>query len=165
MKRMLIYAATFALAMSATSFANASVISVSYATANADDDKAPNVDNGLQLPPIKWRLVKHSFRLHIPQNNKALSQLIIDAPPTVAVSNDIEVLDENGEKININISVNGRKILINFPETVIANTKLNIDLNKVKQPIQGAASVYKLSVKVVGSNIDIPVGVAQFPTF
>ncbi|PMB09468.1 DUF2808 domain-containing protein [Fischerella thermalis CCMEE 5273] len=164
MNRMLIYAATFALAMSATSFANASIISVGYATANTDD-KVPNLDNSLQLPPIQWRLVKHSFRLHIPRNNKALSQLIIDAPPTVAVSNDIEVLDENGREININISVNGRKIIIHFPETVINNTQLNINLNKVKQPIQGSASIYKLLVKVVGSDIEIPVGVAQFTTF
>ncbi|MDM9383614.1 DUF2808 domain-containing protein [Chlorogloeopsis sp. ULAP01] len=157
MNRMLIYTATFALAI-------ASVISVGYASANADDEVS-NVDNSLQLPPIQWRLVKHTFRLHIPRNNKALSQLIIDTPPTVAVSNDMEVLDEKGQRININISVNGSKIIINFPEIVIANTKLNINLNKVKQPTQGPASVYKLSVKVVGSNKDIPVGIAQFPTF
>ncbi|RAM49963.1 MAG: hypothetical protein C6Y22_19395 [Hapalosiphonaceae cyanobacterium JJU2] len=157
MKRILIYAATFALAI-------ASVISVGYATANADDDKVPNVDNGLQLPPIQWQLVKHTFRLHIPRNNKALSQLIINAPSTVAVSNDIEVLDENGQNININISVNGRKIIINFPETVLANTKLNINLNKVKQPIKGPASVYSFSAKVIDSDKEIPIGLAQFPT-
>ncbi|MBD2433050.1 MULTISPECIES: hypothetical protein [Fischerella] len=57
MNRMLIYTATFALAI-------ASVISVGYASANADDEVS-NVDNSLQLPPIQWRLVKHTFRLHI----------------------------------------------------------------------------------------------------
>ncbi len=119
----------------------------------------------MQFPAIQWRIVKHTFQLHIPRNNKALSQLIIDTPPTVAVSNDIEVLDENGQNININLSVNGRKIIIDFPETVLANTKLNVNLNKVKQPITGSASVYNFSVKVVDSNVEIPVGVAKFPTF
>ena len=83
----------------------------------------------------------------------------------MAVSNDIDVLDNSGQKININISVNGRRIIIDFPGKVISNTKLLIELNKVKQPTAGPDSVYSLSAKVVGSDSEIPVGVARFRTF
>ncbi|MEI2578076.1 hypothetical protein [Scytonema sp. PRP1] len=63
------------------------------------------------------------------------------------------------------LTPNGRRIIINFPETLIANTKLLIEFNKVKQPINGSASVYSLSAKAVGSDAEIPVGIAQFSTF
>ena len=158
MKRTLIYAAAFTLA-------TATSISAGYASAKPDDGRVPNVDNNVQFPPTRWRLVKHTFKLHIPQNHNALSQLIIDTPSTVAVSNNIDVLDDNGQKLNINVSVNGRRIIIVFPEAVISNTKILIELNKVKQPILAPASVYSLSAKVVGSDVEIPVGVTRFPTF
>ena len=158
MKKTLIYGAAFVLA-------NAALISAGYASAKTDNSRDTHVDNNLHFDPDQWRLVKHTFRLHIPQNSKALSQLIIEAPSTVAVSNDIDVLDELGKKININVSVNGRRIIIIFPGTVTSNTRLLIELNKVKQPILGPASVYNLLVKAVGSNVEIPVGVAQFAAF
>ncbi|WP_017314048.1 DUF2808 domain-containing protein [Mastigocladopsis repens] len=160
MKRTPIYTAAFALVTTA-------LMSPNYASTKTDDSRVPDVDNNVEFPssPSRWRIVKHTFRVHIPQNNKALSQIIIDVPSTVAVSNDIVVSDENGQKINTNVSVNGRRIIVNFPETVIANTKLLIEFNKVKQPVNGPASVYSLSAKAVGSDVEIPVGLAQFSTF
>ncbi|MBE8966684.1 hypothetical protein IQ277_10635 [Nostocales cyanobacterium LEGE 12452] len=154
MKKTLIYTGTvFALATTA-------FISFSHASA-----KETNIENNLEYPTNSWRLVKHTFRLNIPQNNNALSQLIIETPSTVAVSNDIDVFDTNSQKINTNISVNGKNIIIDFPEKVIFNTKLLVNFNKVQQPVTGPASVYKFSAKVLGSEIEIPVGTAQFPTF
>ncbi|MGH7999258.1 MAG: DUF2808 domain-containing protein [Brasilonema sp.] len=158
MKKTLMYAAAFALA-------SAALISAGYATAKTDNSRVPNINDNLEFPPNGWRIVKHTFRVHIPENNNALSQLIIDTPFYVAVSNDIDVLDDQGQKININISVNGRRILIDFPEQVIANTKLLIEFNKVRQPTVGPASVYNFWAKAVGSNTEIPVGTAQFSTF
>ncbi|WP_414574048.1 DUF2808 domain-containing protein [Nostoc sp. CCY 9925] len=154
MKKTLIYTTTvFALATTA-------FFSLSHASA-----KETNIDNNLQYPANSWRLVKHTFRLNIPQNNNPLSQLIIETPSTVAVSNNIDVFDANGQKINTNISVNGKQIIIDFPEKVISNTKLLVNFNQVQQPVTGPPSIYRFSAKVVGSDIDISVGVAQFPTF
>ncbi|BDI20819.1 hypothetical protein ANSO36C_66210 (plasmid) [Nostoc cf. commune SO-36] len=141
MKKKIIYATV------AFTAATLALIFAGYAVAKTDDDIDPNVDNNLPFSPNAWRLVKHTFRINIPKNGKTISQLIIDVPSTVAVSNDIEVLDEEGQKINTNISVSGRQIIINFPKTVVYNSKLNVNLNKVKQPISGSASIYKFSVK------------------
>ncbi|MDZ8137558.1 MAG: hypothetical protein RM049_20025 [Nostoc sp. DedQUE04] len=74
-------------------------------------------------------------------------------------------MDVNGQKINTNISVNGRQIIIEFPEKVIFNNKLLVNFNKVQQLVTGPASVYHFSAKVVDSEVEIPLGVAQFPTF
>lgn len=158
MKKLLTCAATFSLVILAS-------ISAGYTNAKTDNSRVTNVENDLQSPTNSWRLVKHTFQLHIPRNISALSQLTIEAPSTVAVSNDIDVLAQNGQKISIDISVNGKTIIIDFPQKVISNTKLLVELNKVKQPIGGADSVYRLAAKVVGSDREIPVGTARFRTF
>ncbi|RAM50069.1 MAG: hypothetical protein C6Y22_19670 [Hapalosiphonaceae cyanobacterium JJU2] len=157
MKRILFYAAVCSVPIAA-------LISVGYANAKTNN-KVANIDNNLQSTPTGWRLVKQTFQLHVPKNSNALSQLIIDTPSTVAVSNDIEVLDEQGKKFHISVSGDGRRIIINFLQPVTSNTKLFINLNKVEQPILGSASVYHLSVKVIGISKEIPVGVAQFSKF
>lgn len=157
MKKLLICAA-FSLAIVAS-------ISTGYTSAKTDKSRVANVENNLQLSSNRWRLVKHTFRIHIPRNINALSQLIIDTPPTIAVSNDIDVLAQNGKKININVSTSGRRIVIDFSEKDISNTTLLVELNKVKQPTLGPDSVYNLSAKVVGSDAEISVGLARFRTF
>ncbi|ODG98449.1 hypothetical protein A4S05_08950 [Nostoc sp. KVJ20] len=158
MKKTLIYAAVCILAT--TTF-----ISPNYANAKIDNNKVASIENNTQSTPAGWQFVKLAFQLHVPKKGKALSQLIIDAPSTVAVTNDIDVLDDKGQKIKINISLNSRRIIIDFPEPVTSNTtNLLINLNKVYQSTLGSTSIFHLSVKVIGSDVEIPVGVAQFST-
>lgn len=158
MKRTLVYTAVCSLA-------TAALISVGYANAKTDN-KVASIENNIQSIPAGWQLVKLAFQLNIPKNGKALSQLIIEVPSTVAVSNDIDILDDKGQKIKINITVNSRRIIIDFSEPVTSSTtKLQINLNKVQQPILGSTSIYHLSAKVFGSEVEIPIGEAQFPTF
>ena len=145
------------------SVATAASIITGYANAKTDNNKVANLENYMQLSPAGWQLVKQTFQIRVPKHGKALSKLIIDVPSTVAVSNDIDILDDRGQKIKTNISVNSRRIIIDFPEPVTSSsTKLQVNLNKVQQPTLGSTSVYYLSVKVVGSDVEIPIGVAQF---
>lgn len=137
-----------------------------YASANTDKIKPKNIENNIQLFSTHWQLVKQVFQIHVPKYGKPLSQLIIDTPSTVAVSNDINVFDDKGQKVNINISVDERRIIIAFPETVTSSTsKLLISLNRVQQPINESETVYSLSAKVIGSDAEIPIGQAQFRKF
>lgn len=158
MKTTLIYATALALATVAFT-------STSYASTKTDNDNISNVENNVHSPTNRWQLVKHAFKLNVPKNINGLSQLIIDTPSTVAVSNDIDVLAQNGQKVNVNVSVNDKKIIIDFPEKNISNTKLIVELNKVRQLSHGPDSVYNLWAKVVGSNTEIPVGVVRFRAF
>ncbi len=159
MKRKIVSLILFSIAFTVTVFAG-------NATAKIDNHGVNRIENSFEFPPNR-RFVKHTFRLYVPKNGKPLSELIIDAPATVAVSSDIDVFNDNGQKLNINISVNDRRITLNFPETVTFATtkKLLISLNKVQQPRSGSDSIYNLSVRVVGSDVEIPIGQAQFQTF
>lgn len=144
----------------------ASTFFAGNATAKTNNSGVNGIKNIFQLP-LNQRFVKHIFQLRVPKNGKPLYELIIDTPATVAISSDIDVLNHNGQKLNINVSVNDRRITINFPETVTFATakQLLISLNKVQQPRSGSDSIYNLSARVVGSDVEIYIGQAQFQTF
>jgi len=161
MKKQLIY--TIALTLATTV-----IIAPNYASARTDHDRIPHIDGNVQFPPMRWQIVRHSFRLHIPENSKAVTQLLIQVPDNVTISNNIkniEIMDEKGQRINTNISVNGKTILLVFTEPVAPNTKFDIDLNKIKRRNIDNGSVYHFSAREVGIDAIIPIGVAWFRTY
>jgi Protein of unknown function (DUF2808) len=158
MKRSLIYAIVLTLNSTA-------IIAPSYANAGTDDGRVPHIDGNSQFPPTRWGIFRHTFRLHVPQNSKAVTQILVKVPDNITISNniqDIDVVDEKGHKINTNVSVNGKTILLAFAEPVAPNTKLEIDLNKIKRRNLGNGSVYSFSAREVGIDAEIPIGVASF---
>ncbi|MEA5502542.1 DUF2808 domain-containing protein [Halotia wernerae UHCC 0503] len=161
MNKLLIYTIAFTLATT-------SVIAPNYASARTDDSRVIHIDGNTQLPPTRWGIggtFRHIFRLHVPQNSKAVTQLLIKVPDDITVSNDvrnIDVLDKNEHKINTNVSVNGQTILLTFTEPIAPKTKFDIDLKKIKRRNIGNGSAYKFSAKEVGIDAEIPIGVARF---
>lgn len=137
-------------------------------SANSDENTVIHLHGNVQFPPTSWQLVRHTFRLHVPKNSEALTQLLIDVPDNITVSDDvkdIKVLEENEQKINTNVSVNGKTILLTFSDPVAPNTQFNIDLNNVKQKNRGNGHIYRFRAKVVGSKTDIPIGLARFQIY
>jgi hypothetical protein len=160
MKKTLIYSAALAI--------TTLLLSSNYASARNNNGSVTHIDGNVQFPLSRWQIVRHTFRIHVPKNSKALTELIINIPDNVSVSNDIkniDVADENEHKIKTNISINGRTILLAFPEAIPPNTKFYIDLKNVKRPTISRNSIYHLSVKIVGNDAEIPIGVAQFHTY
>ncbi len=157
MKKILIFAATLTLATVA-------FISTREASANNDNGTVPHLDGSSSFPPTRSDIVRYTFRVHIPKNSKAMSQLIIKVPEVITVSkkNKVEVVDGNGQKVSANVSMNDQTILITFSEPVRSNTQLEIDIKNVKRPTLGNGPVYRLLAKFVDSNTEIPIGVARF---
>lgn len=158
MKKMLVYVAISTLAA-------ALLIPANYASANEKDGNVPHVDGNYQFPQTRWSRVRHTLRVHVPKNSKSVSQLKIEVPNTIRWSNntnDVVINEDNDRKINTNVSVNGKTILLAFAEPIVPNTKLEIDIKNVKQPFLGNGPVYRLSANVVGINAEIPIGVARF---
>ncbi|MDZ8052406.1 MAG: DUF2808 domain-containing protein [Aulosira sp. ZfuCHP01] len=158
MKKMLVHAAISILAA-------AFLIPSNYAIANEGNDNLPHVDGNYQFPQTRWSRVRHTLRVHVPKNSKGVSQLKIEVPTTVrwsADTDDVVVSEENGKEVKTTISVNGKTILLAFTEPVSPNTKLEINIKNVKQPFLGNGPVYHLSANLVGTNVEIPIGVARF---
>lgn len=162
MNKLLIYTAAFTLATTA-------MTSPAYVSARTNEGNVPHIDGSVQFPQTHSLIVRHTFRLHVPQNGRDLAQLLINVPNNVAVSNnikDINVMDDSKHKINTNVSVNGKTILLDFPKPIAPNTKFYIDLNNVVKRLNvGNGPVYSFFAKEVGINAAIPIGVAWFRTY
>ncbi|RAM51967.1 MAG: hypothetical protein C6Y22_08775 [Hapalosiphonaceae cyanobacterium JJU2] len=161
MKKLLIYTTVYTLGITA-------LISAGYASAYEKDSILPHIDKNVQFPLTRWGIggkFRHSFRLHVPKNSKAVTQLIIKLPDNVTVSHDIkniDIVDDNQHKINTNVSIKGKTILLDFTEAVAPNTKFDVDLNKIKRRNIGNGYFYSFSAKEVGIDAVIPIGIAYF---
>jgi len=127
--------------------------------------KFPHVNSTVTFPPTQTRNFRHTIRLHIPQESSALSRLSIEVPKGLTVRNDITVSDQSGQEIDATISINGRQLTVTFPEPVAPGTLLNIAMNNVRRFGSSNVWLYHLSAKVVGTEVDIPLGVAQFRVY
>lgn len=145
MKKSLVYAATFALSA-------VILIPVNSASANDDNSRFPHIDGNSQFPYTRSYPVRHTLRVHIPKNSQAVSQIVIQVPQTLSVSskNRIDVEDSKGQKINTNVSIKNKTILLTFQDSLPSNTEIEIDINGVRGPKGGNGPIYRLSTKLLG---------------
>lgn len=157
MIKILLCAATFSLT---------TVISVSVVYGNpvTDAGKVPHIVSSVQFPQSKQRIVRHTFRLQIPQQSNPLSQLSIDVPVGLTVSRKIRVSDQTG-RVDTNISVDGNKVVLAFPEPVPPGTELKIAMRDVKILGRTNAWLYKVYARLVGIDADLPIGFARFRVY
>lgn len=127
--------------------------------------RVPRIVGSVQFPQTRWKIVRHTFLLQIPQDSRVLSHLSIEVPAGLTVSNNIRVSDQSGKNIDTNISVNGSKAIVGFPEFVAPGIRLNIAMKDVKILGRTNAWLYKVSARLVGLNADIPVGIARFRVY
>lgn len=158
MKKILIF--TAALTLMSTPFNSAAYGSIPTARG-----RVPRIHKPLQFPQNRWRLVRHSFRLVIPHESKALYQLSISVPKNLRVGDNINVSDQADQKINADISIDGSRIILTFPKPVVPGTSLKIAMKNVKILGRSNAWLYRISVRLVGIDADLPIGIARFRTY
>ena len=128
-------------------------------------DRIPRIVSPVQFPQSKWRLVRHSFQINIPQGSNALSQLSIGVPQGLTVSNSISVFDKSGKIITNSISKDGKKVTISFTEPVAPGNRLKVVMKNVKITGRSNAWLYPVSAKLLGMNAAIPLGFARFRVY
>lgn len=155
MIRTLVYATVFSLAV---------IVSdpVVYGSPITGISKLPRIVSSVQFPQTRWGVVRHTIRLQIPNNSSILSQLIVNIPPGLTMSNQITVSNQFGKKLGTNIAKNDRKITISFHKPVAPGTNLNIAMKDIKIVGISNAWLYPVSARLIGSNADLPIGIARF---
>lgn len=158
MRKILLCAATFSLT---------TVVSVSavYGNPITDARKVPHIISSVQFPQSKQRIVRHTFRLQIPQHSNPVSRLTINVPVGLTVSNKISVSDRSGRKVDTNISVDGNKVILGFTEPIFPETELKISMKDVKILGRTNAWLYKVYARLVGIDADLPIGFARFRVY
>ena len=136
-----------------------------YGKSLAAIDKVPRIVSSVQFPQSKWRIVRHSFQVNIPQGSNAVSQLLISVPQGLTTSNNINVFDKYGKIIANSISKDGKKITISFSEPVAPGNRLKVIMKDVKILGRSNAWLYPVSARIIGMNANIPLGIARFRVY
>ncbi|PSF31262.1 hypothetical protein C7H19_23040 [Aphanothece hegewaldii CCALA 016] len=121
----------------------------------------PYIDSSVQFPRTRVPLVRHTIRISVPQNSKAISQLKLRIPYGLSAKNDITVTDESGRELTANTSVSEDTIIINFPQPVESGTELKIDMNRVVISRHSPIWLYRVTAQLVGLQPELNLGVAR----
>ncbi|AFZ33454.1 MULTISPECIES: DUF2808 domain-containing protein [Cyanophyceae] len=107
----------------------------------------------------------HHFEVHVQGGD--LSQLTIDVPKGMKVSDRIVVTDESGKKIDNTISVNDRKIAIAFSQPIRTGTTLSVSMKGVRSQLSllGRVWLYPVYARKTGMTEDIRIGMARIQTY
>jgi Protein of unknown function (DUF2808) len=94
-----------------------------------------------------------------------LSQLVINVPKRIRVTNKIEVMDQAKRKISTDITINDGKVIITFAQPVPADTTLEIDMKGIDaSSYLPSTRLFTISGTVLGLRGEIPFGTARFQT-
>ena len=162
----LIYAAAFTLAMSTASVLNASSVPAALARGVMRETRAPHLVHS-NAHPDNPRLLSatHHFEVHVQGGD--LSQLSVDVPEGIKVSDRIVITDQSDKKIDATVSVNDRRVTIAFSQPVPTGTTLSVSMKGVKTPfsLQRHIWLYPVYGRSVGMTADVRLGLARIQTY
>lgn len=128
-------------------------------------ERVPRIVSSVQFPQSKWRIMRHSFQVNVPQGSNAVSQMLISVPQGLTASNNINVFDKSGKMLSNSISKDSKKITISFSEPVASGNRLKVVMKDVKILGRSNAWLYPVSARLVGMNANIPLGLARFRVY
>jgi hypothetical protein len=130
------------------------------------DAKAPHLvhsdahPNNARVPSAT-----HHFEVHV--QGRDLSQLSVDVPKGLKVSDRIVVTDQSGKKIDAAVSVNDRRVTIAFSQPVPTGTTLSVSMKGVRTqfPSRRRIWLYPVYGRSVGMTADVRIGLARIQTY
>lgn len=114
--------------------------------------------------PSIANVVRHSFKLQVPSQGSALSQLSITVPEGLRLPQSVTVVDGSKQVVPTDVAMTDRQITLTFLRSVSPGTLLKISLNNVRVAGRTNAWIYPVRAKVVGLSHELPIGVARFRT-
>jgi|GEM_PF-437783 len=156
MKKLLLSALPLLLIASAT-------VPPAQAASFKRDTKATQIVSSGAIPnDANLTNSSHYFAVKVQGNE--LSQLTIDFPEDLMITDGIRVTDNSGKKVDAKINVNNKQATIDFSQPVAVGTTLKIALRGVtNNSTTGHARtwLYPVNSRSVGLQSDIPLGLVR----
>ena len=106
----------------------------------------------------------HHFKLRVAGYN--LVELFINLPKGISVTRGIEITTQSGQKIDYTVSINNRRVTIDFAQPVSPGTTLSISLKGIRtSDYLGRTWLYPVSGRLDDIKVDIPFGIARIQTY
>ncbi|MBW4685712.1 MAG: DUF2808 domain-containing protein [Komarekiella atlantica HA4396-MV6] len=157
MNRKLIHTTILALTM-------AVVVPATYANPTPQSSNFPHVISLGESPQgiRHWRILRHTLKIAVPENSKAISQLIIEAPANIVLRESIDVFEQSGKEIAAKVFIQGKKATLEFAESVAPGTVIIVEMKNVKKTaVTTGDKFYKISTILAGMNVELPIGIVQ----
>lgn len=154
--KLTIYITTFLLTLASFSAANAT---------GALDSKVPHLSHSAANPSnARVPFADYHVGLHV--SGYSLSQITVDLPQDLMVSQDIIVRTKAGQKIEATVSVVDSKAKFIFAQPVAPETMLELVFNSVKTSAR-VSHIWLLPItgQSADTKIEIPLGTAQIHTY
>ncbi|MFN6560485.1 MAG: DUF2808 domain-containing protein [Nostoc sp. ChiSLP01] len=140
------------------------LVPATYANPTPQSSNFPHVLSLEESPPgiRNWRIIRHTLKIEVPQNGKAISQLIIEAPANIVLRESIDVSEQYGKKNTAKVSIQGKKATLEFAELITPGTTIVVEMKNVKKTAATSGDkLYKISAIFADMNTELPIGVAQ----
>lgn len=163
----LIYAATFTLVIPfGIASLQASSVPAALAGGVLRETRAPHLVHSNAHPNnARVPSATHHFEVHVQGSD--LSQLSVDVPEGVKVSDRIVVTDQSDKKIDATVSVNDRRVTIAFSQPVPSGTTLSVSMKGVRTQFSSQRRIWLYPVygRSVGMTADVRLGMARIQTY
>lgn len=160
MKKQLIFTAAITLAFTVLNSA-----AFAYSTRETTTT-VPYLVGSTQSPQTRFSIVRHTFRIQIPEASPAISQLKVILPPGISVKNDITVRERSGKEIATNANVNDDAVTINFTQPLKSTNEIEIDMNKVTlSRLHRNSWSYQIQTKLADTETELDLGVTRIRNF
>lgn len=154
----LVAIATFVLTMSVS-------ISAVQAGGILRNAKSPHlVNSGAHPNNAKMPVATHHFKVHV--QGRELSEIMIDVPEGITISDRIVVTDQSNQKIATTVAINDRRINLTFAQPVPLETTLLVAMKNIKkQQNITRLWLYPVYGKTVDVDAELPLGIARVQTY
>ena len=163
----LIYATALTLAIPfGIALLQTSSVAPAYADGVLRDAKAPHLVHSNAHPNnARVQNATHHFQVHVQGSD--LSQLSVDVPEGVRLSDRIVVTDEFGKKVNAKTSIDDKRVTITFEQPVPSGTTLSVSMKGVSTRFlsRGHVWLYSIYGRSVGMTEDVRIGLARIQTY
>ena len=144
----------------------ASSAAPAYAGGVLRDAKAPHLVHSNAHPNnARIQNATHHFQVHVQGSD--LSQLFVDVPEGIRLSDRIVVTDESGKKVNAKTSIDDKRVTITFEQPVPSGTTLSVSIKGVSTRFlsRGHVWLYSIYGRSVGMKEDVRIGLARIQTY
>ena len=143
----------------------ASSAAPAYAGGVLLDAKAPHLVHSNAHPNnARVQNATHHFQVHV--HGSELSQLSVDVPEGIRLSDRIVVTDESGNKVDAKTSIDNKRVTITFAQPIPSGTTLSVSMKGVSSRFlsRGRLWLYPIYGRSVGMTEDVRIGLARIQT-
>jgi hypothetical protein len=114
---------------------------------NATHADYTSIYSNYQFPSTRTTTVRHTLRIALPEDIAATKTLLVNAPTSFKVNENVVVFDDNNQPVMAQVKVVGQQISLTFTEPLAPGTRLNLDINNVQ--IWGTTRTYRVIARAI----------------